>query len=29
MDLVSLFEHDGELYTRYRLARGPDGGYLT
>jgi riboflavin-specific deaminase-like protein len=29
LDLVSLHEHDGELYTRYRLRRGPDGAYTT
>jgi riboflavin-specific deaminase-like protein len=28
-ELVSLFEHDGELYTRYRLLRGTDGAYVT
>ncbi|HZO28681.1 MAG TPA: dihydrofolate reductase family protein [Chloroflexota bacterium] len=28
LDLISLHEHDGELYARYRLRRGPDGGYL-
>jgi riboflavin-specific deaminase-like protein len=27
MELISLFEHDGELYARYRLPRGPDGAY--
>jgi riboflavin-specific deaminase-like protein len=29
MELVSLFEQDGELYSRYRLLRGRDGAYLT
>lgn len=29
MELLSLYEHDGELYTRYRLLRGVDGSYLT
>jgi riboflavin-specific deaminase-like protein len=27
IELISLFEHDGELYSRYRLLRGPDGAY--
>jgi riboflavin-specific deaminase-like protein len=27
--LVSLFEHDSELYSRYRLMRGTDGAYVT
>lgn len=29
LDLVSLHEHDGELYTRYRLRRDPNGQYVT
>jgi 2,5-diamino-6-(ribosylamino)-4(3H)-pyrimidinone 5'-phosphate reductase len=29
MELVSLHERDGELYTRYCLRRGGDGAYLT
>jgi len=29
LDLVSLHEHDGELFARYRLRRRPDGSYLT
>jgi riboflavin-specific deaminase-like protein len=29
LDLLSLYEHDGELFARYRLQRGSDGGYLT
>jgi riboflavin biosynthesis pyrimidine reductase len=29
LELVSLFEQHGELYTRYRLPRGADGAYLT
>jgi 2,5-diamino-6-(ribosylamino)-4(3H)-pyrimidinone 5'-phosphate reductase len=28
LELVSLLEHDGELYTRYRLQRDADGAYL-
>jgi riboflavin-specific deaminase-like protein len=28
LDLISLHEHDGELFTRYRLRRGADGSYL-
>jgi riboflavin-specific deaminase-like protein len=28
LDLISLFEHDEELFARYRLRRGPDGAYL-
>jgi 2,5-diamino-6-(ribosylamino)-4(3H)-pyrimidinone 5'-phosphate reductase len=28
LDLVSLYEHDGELFSRYRLQRGPNGSYL-
>lgn len=27
LELVSLYEHDGELFTRYRLRRDPDGGF--
>jgi riboflavin-specific deaminase-like protein len=27
LELVSLFEHAGELFTRYRLRRGGDGSY--
>jgi 2,5-diamino-6-(ribosylamino)-4(3H)-pyrimidinone 5'-phosphate reductase len=29
MELISLHEHAGELYSRYRLRRGLDGGYAT
>lgn len=29
LDLVSLYEHGGELFARYRLQRGPNGDYLT
>ena len=29
LDLVSLHEHDGELFARYRPRRGPDGAYVT
>jgi riboflavin-specific deaminase-like protein len=29
LELVSLFEHQGELYTRYRLPRTRDGEYKT
>jgi riboflavin-specific deaminase-like protein len=29
MELLSLYEHDGELYSRYRLMRDADGAYLT
>jgi riboflavin-specific deaminase-like protein len=29
MELVSLFEHESELFARYRLRRGPDGVYAT
>lgn len=29
LQLVSLHEHDGELFARYRLQRGPNGRYLT
>lgn len=29
LELVSLYEHSGELYTRYRLQRGSDGEYVT
>ena len=29
LELVSLYEHAGELYSRYRLVRGEDGGFLT
>jgi riboflavin-specific deaminase-like protein len=29
MELLSLHEHDGELYARYRLLRNADGAYLT
>ena len=29
LDLVALHEHDGELFARYRLRRGPNGRYLT
>jgi riboflavin-specific deaminase-like protein len=29
LDLVSLYEHDGELFTRYRLRRRADGDYVT
>jgi riboflavin-specific deaminase-like protein len=29
LELVSLFEHAGELYSRYRLRRGPGGEYLS
>ena len=29
LDLVSLHEHAGELFGRYRLRRAPDGAYLT
>ncbi len=29
MELVSLYEHQGELYARYRLRRGHHGGYET
>jgi riboflavin-specific deaminase-like protein len=28
LDLVSLYEHDGELFARYRARRGQDGAYL-
>lgn len=28
LDLVSLHEHDGELYARYRLRRGAEGAYV-
>jgi riboflavin-specific deaminase-like protein len=28
LDLISLYEHAGELYSRYRLRRGPDGAYV-
>jgi riboflavin biosynthesis pyrimidine reductase len=29
MELVSLYEHEGELYARYRLPRGDNGAYVT
>jgi riboflavin-specific deaminase-like protein len=29
MEMVSLFEDGGELFARYRLPRGDDGGYLS